>query len=224
MISKEQFTRLSQIFPFLQNKISPLSYEFQSKAFFMRIPAGKDVFVEGDSADTIALLLSGVVRVYKIGETGREIPLYRFGQGQSCILTANAILNNKSFPAIATVEQDAEAIIIPAADFRDWVNRYDLWREFVFGLLSDRLVTIMAVVDEVVFQRMDSRVATWILKRVLLKNSLQVTHQEIASDLGSSREVISRILEDFSKSGLISQGRGSIEVLDKKGLSNRAEL
>jgi len=76
----------------------------------------------------------------------------------------------------------------------------------------------------VVFQRMDSRVATWILKRVLLKNSLQVTHQEIASDLGSSREVISRILEDFSKSGLISQGRGSIEVLDKKGLSNRAEL
>ncbi len=224
MISKEQFTRLSQIFPFLQNKISPLSYEFQSKAFFMRIPAGKDVFVEGDSADTIALLISGVVRVYKIGETGREITLYRFGQGQSCILTANAILNNKSFPAIATVEQDAEAIIIPAADFRDWVNRYDLWREFVFGLLSDRLVTIMAVVDEVVFQRMDSRVATWILKRVLLKNSLQVTHQEIASDLGSSREVISRILEDFSKSGLISQGRGSIEVLDKKGLSNRAEL
>jgi len=224
MISKEQFTRLSQIFPFLQNKISPLSYEFQSKAFFMRIPAGKDVFVEGDSADTIALLISGVVRVYKIGETGREITLYRFGQGQSCILTANAILNNKSFPAIATVEQDAEAIIIPAADFRDWVNRYDLWCEFVFGLLSDRLVTIMAVVDEVVFQRMDSRVATWILKRVLLKNSLQVTHQEIASDLGSSREVISRILEDFSKSGLISQGRGSIEVLDKKGLSNRAEL
>ena len=182
------------------------------------------MLVEGDSADTIALLISGVVRVYKIGETGREITLYRFGQGQSCILTANAILNNKSFPAIATVEQDAEAIIIPAADFRDWVNRYDLWREFVFGLLSDRLVTIMAVVDEVVFQRMDSRVATWILKRVLLKNSLQLTHQEIASDLGSSREVISRILEDFSKSGLISQGRGSIEVLDKKGLSNRAEL
>jgi CRP/FNR family transcriptional regulator len=224
MITQEQFIRISNALPILHQEKSPLINEFQSKAFYARIPAGKDVFVEGDTADTIALLISGVVRVYKIGETGREITLYRFGVGESCILTANAILSNQSFPAIATVEEDAEAIIVPADVFRDWVKRYDMWREFVFELLSNRLATIMAVVDEVVFQRMDSRVATWIMKQSLITNPIRVTHQEIAAELGSSREVISRILEDFSRTGLIGLARGTIEMLDKKELGKRAVM
>jgi CRP/FNR family transcriptional regulator len=116
--------------------------------------------VEGDQADAVALLISGVVRVYKIGESGREITLYRFGKGGSCILTPHAILSRKSFPAIATVEKEAEAVMIPADVFRKWVKRHDPWREFVFDLLSERLSTVMAVVDEVVFQRIDRRVAS----------------------------------------------------------------
>jgi CRP/FNR family transcriptional regulator len=174
--------------------------------------------------DGIALLLSGVVRVYKIGETGREITLYRFGLGQSCILTANAILSQKSFPAIATVEEDAEAVMIPADVFRAWVNKYDLWREFVFGLLSDRLSTVMAVVDEVVFKRMDRRVAALLLNQARVQNPMRITHQEIAAELGSSREVISRILEDFSREELIESGRGTVEVLDFEGLESRSAM
>ena len=224
MLTPDQYQLITKALPILRKDQPTLLREFQSKAFFARIPAGKDVFIEGDTADSIALIISGVVRVYKIGETGREITLYRFGRGESCILTANAILSNQSFPAIATVEEDAEAIIIAADDFRDWVKRYDLWREFVFELLSNRLATVMAVVDEVVFQRMDSRVATWIMKQSLITNPIRVTHQEIAAELGSSREVISRILEDFSKTGLIGLARGTIEIMDKKGLGKRAVL
>mgnify|MGYP001424556879 CR=1 FL=1 len=224
MLTQEQFERIAVALPVLKNEQAALLREFQSRAFYARIPAGKDVFVEGDPANSIALLLSGVVRVYKIGETGREITLYRFGVGESCILTANAILSNQSFPAIATVEEDAEAVVIPAEDFRDWVKRYDMWREFVFELLSGRLVALMTVVDEVVFQRMDSRVAAWLLKQSLQENLLQVTHQEIAADLGSSREVISRILGEFSKEGLIHLGRGTIMLLDKKALGKRAVM
>lgn len=224
MLTQEQFTRISLFLPILHHENPPLTHEFQSKAFYTHIPAGKDVFVEGDQVDTIALLISGVVRVYKIGETGREITLYRFGKGESCILTANAILSNKSFPAIATVEEDAEAIIIPAEVFRDWVKRYDIWREFVFELLSERLATIMAVVDEVVFQRMDRRVAAWLLKFNVHSDAIRITHQEIAAELGSSREVISRILEDFSKNGLISLGRGTLELIDKDGLETLAVM
>jgi CRP-like cAMP-binding protein len=123
------------------------------------------VFIEGDQAETIALLISCAVRVYKIGETGREITLYRFGHGESCILTANAILSRKSFPAIATVEIEAEAVMIPAEVFRDRVKRYDLWRESVFDLLSDRLATVMAVVEEVIFQPLDRRVASLLLSK-----------------------------------------------------------
>jgi CRP/FNR family transcriptional regulator, anaerobic regulatory protein len=222
MIDFEQFKRISLAIPILQRAETLLINELKREAQLVRISAGQDIFVDGDRVDGIALLLSGVVRVYKIGETGREITLYRFGLGQSCILTANAILSQKSFPAIATVEEDAEAVMIPADVFRDWVNRHDLWREFVFDLLSERLSTVMAVVDEVVFKRMDRRVASLLLNQIKVENPMRMTHQEIAAELGSSREVISRILEDFSREGLIESGRRTIEVLDFEGLESRS--
>jgi CRP/FNR family transcriptional regulator, anaerobic regulatory protein len=222
MLTPEQFKRISQSLALLQSADPQLSREFRAEAFFARIPAGRDVFVEGDQVDAIALLISGVVRVYKIGETGREITLYRFGNGESCILTANAILSRKSFPAIATVEREAEAVMIPADVFRDWVKRHDPWREFVFDLLSERLSTVMAVVDEVVFQRMDRRVAALLLSKSGSQHPIRITHQEIAAELGSSREVISRILENFAQQGLLESGRGTIEILDVEELTSRA--
>jgi CRP/FNR family transcriptional regulator len=221
MINQEQYERIRRALPVLQRADAQLERDFRQTAFFARIPAGRDVFVEGDRVDGIALLISGVVRVYKIGETGREITLYRFGLGQSCILTANAILSQRSFPAIATVEQEAEAVMIPADAFRDWVRRYDLWREFVFDLLSQRLASVMAIVDEVAFGRMDRRVAALLLNRAQIQNPMRITHQEIAAELGSSREVISRLLEDLASDGLIRAGRGTIEILDHESLKSR---
>jgi CRP/FNR family transcriptional regulator, anaerobic regulatory protein len=218
MINSEQFNRIVRVLPILEHADPELLREFQQKAFIARIPEGHDVFVEGDRADAIALLISGVVRVYKIGETGREITLYRFGNGESCILTANAILSQKNFPAIATVEKEAEAVMIPADTFRDWVRRYDLWREFVFDLLSERLSSVMAIVEEVAFRRMDVRVVTFLSERLGRSDSIQITHQEIAAELGSSREVISRILEDLSGLGIIGVSRGTIKVLDREAL------
>jgi CRP/FNR family transcriptional regulator len=170
MINQEQYQRLIQALPILERADTDLEREIQSDSVFRRIPAGADVFVEGDLTDSIAFLLSGIVRVYKVSETGREITLYRFGLGGSCILTANAILSRQSFPAIATVEQEAEAVMIPAESFRDWVGRYDLWREFVFDLFSKRLQTVMLIVDEVAFQRMDRRVAAFLLERARAAN------------------------------------------------------
>lgn len=224
MIDDQQFERIVQTMPFLRNADQGFVTEFQRSAFLAHIPAGHDVFLEGDRVEAIALLISGGVRVYKIGETGREITLYRFGNGSSCILTANAILSQNTFPAIATVEQDAEAVMIPAEVFRSWVKKYDLWRDFVFDLLSQRLSTVMAIVDEVVFQRMDRRVATLLIKRGQDANPIRITHQEIASELGSSREVVSRLLEDFMSEGSIQSVRGVIEILDFELLKSRSAM
>jgi CRP/FNR family transcriptional regulator len=214
MISEDQFTRILPTLPILHQADTQLLNAFKQAAFLARIPAGKDVFVEGDDVAAIALLISGVVRVYKVGETGREITLYRFGLGESCILTANAILSRQSFSAIATVEQDAEAVMIPADIFREWIRHYDLWRDFVFTLLSQRLSTVMEIVNEVTFRRMDIRVAALLLDRSKTRNPISVTHQEVATELGSAREVISRILEDMASRGIIRVLRGSIEILD----------
>ncbi len=221
MIDQEQFDRIARALPVLQGAGPQLAREFAQAACIARLAAGQDVFAEGDQVDAIALLISGVVRVYKIGETGREITLYRFGFGESCILTANAILSQQSFPAIATVEQEAEAVMIPADTFRDWVRRYDLWRSFVFDLLSQRLSSVMALVDEVAFQRLDTRVAVLLLDRSQIQNPIHITHQEIAAELGSSREVISRLLEDFADRGLIRSARGTVEVVDRQSLQTR---
>jgi CRP/FNR family transcriptional regulator len=152
------------------------------------------------------------------------ITLFGFGLGESCILTANAILNQKSFPAIATVEREAAAVMIPADTFRDWVRRYDLWRGFVFDLLSQRLTSVMAIVDDVVFRRVDTRLASFLLNRGQTQNPIPITHQEIATELGSSREVISRILEGFASEGLIRPARGTIEILDFESLRTRAAM
>jgi CRP/FNR family transcriptional regulator len=221
MITDEQMPRALQALPFLRQADEALLNAFKRTAFLARIPAGRDVFVEGSSVDSIALLISGVVRVYKVGETGREITLYRFGSGESCILTANAILSQSLFSAIATVEQDAEAIMIPAATFREWVQRYELWRDFVFTLLSQRLASVMEIVDEVTFRRMDIRVASLLLERSATEHIIRITHQEIAAELGSSREFISRILENLASQGMIRVARGSVEILDRALLENQ---
>lgn len=224
MIEENQYERIAQTLPFLRRAEPQARRDFLDNAYLARIPAGHDVFVEGDEAEAIALLLSGVVRVYKIGENGREITLYRFGNGESCILTANVILSRQTFPAIATVERDAEAVMIPAGAFRQWIGRYDLWRDFIFGLLSQRLASVIATVDEVAFRRMDVRVAAFLLARSQDGGQVHITHQQIAAELGSSREVISRLLESLEDGGLIRRSRGVIEVLDVKGLATLAAM
>lgn len=222
MITQEEFERLKKSLPVLRDAGPQMTREFLANAYVARIPAHRDIFAEGDQADAIALLLSGRVRVYKIGETGREITLYRFGSGESCVLTANAILSRQTFPALATVESDVEAIMIPAAVFRDWIDRFDSWRSFVFDLLAQRLANMLLVVDEVTFRRMDVRLAKLLLQRAEFQNPLSVTHQELASELGSSREVISRLLADFADEGLIKVMRGKIEIVDRQALDGRA--
>ena len=224
MLDKNHFERISQALPFLQTAAPQLQRDFIDYAYYAKIPAGRQIFAEGDQGDGIALLMSGVVRVYKLGQTGREITLYRFGEGESCVITANAILHQQDFPAIAAVEQDAEAVMIPAEVFSDWVRRYDEWRDFVFNLVSARLANVMAIVDEVAFQRMDRRVASFLLERSQLRNPIHITHQEIANEIGSSREVISRLLEDFAQREYVSLSRGEVEVLDSEGLNTYLAL
>jgi CRP/FNR family transcriptional regulator len=224
MITREEFERVKQSLPVLNAARPEMVREFLANTYYARIPANRDIFAEGDRAHAIALLLSGRVRVYKIGENGREITLYRFGSGESCVLTANAILSHQTFPALATVESEVEAIMIPADVFRDWIDRYEPWRSFVFELLAQRLANMLVVVDEVTFRRMDARLANLLLRRGQVQNPVAVTHQELASELGSSREVISRLLADLADEGLINMMRGRIEIVDLQALAARRNV
>jgi CRP/FNR family transcriptional regulator len=218
VLTSEELARVVAAIPRLTHASRDQLRELQRTAFLARIPAGRDVFVEGERVDAIPLLLHGTVRVYQVGETGREVTLYRFRPGESCVLTANAILSGQAFPAIATVEEEAEAVMIPARTFREWVGRDELWRGFFVDLVAQRLASVMAVVDEVAFRRLDARVAALLSERAATSNPVRMTHQEIASELGSAREAVSRILEDLAEKGLIEPRRGAILVTDLAAL------
>ena len=224
MIDDSDLERIVQALPILRHAPHELLRAFQAWGFLARIPAGRDVFVEGQEVGAIPLLISGTVRVYQIGETGREVTLYRFRPGESCVLTANAILTRQSFPAVATVEEEAEAVMIPAETFREWVAGSDLWRGFFVDLVAQRLASVMAVVDEVAFHRLDQRVAALLAMRARRANPIPITHQEIAAELGSAREAVSRVLEDLNAKGLINLTRGWIEVTDLEALERTAAL
>lgn len=223
MLNEAQLQRAMDALPFLRGADARTRQEFAARATLMRLPAGATVFEEGAECSALAILLGGQVRVFKIGETGREITLYRFARGESCILTAGCILGDHRFPAIAAIEHEAEAVLIAAADFHDWMGRIPAWRDYVFQLLSQRLATLMMVLEEVAFRRMDARVADLLLQRSHDgRATLRLTHAEIAADLGTSREVVSRIVEDLSEKGLVSAQRGSITVLDRARLERHA--
>ncbi|MES9843499.1 MAG: Crp/Fnr family transcriptional regulator [Candidatus Sedimenticola sp. PURPLELP] len=215
--------QLTGSFDFLSAADSEFHTRFMQVASFAHLNKGDHICDEGTGCSHLALVISGTARVYKLGENGREITLYRVGPGQSCILTASCILSNQPFPAFAVSESDLEAVVIPAAEVNNWLSDSDAWRQYVFGLVAQRLSNIISVVEEVVFQRMDRRIADYLINHSPKDgNTLRITHQEIASDLGTSREVVSRILKDLEALGLILITRGEITISNTPGLQLKA--
>jgi CRP/FNR family transcriptional regulator len=225
VIDERERSRIEAALPLLRRLGPEMTREFLHEATLARIPANRDLMAEGERVEAVPIVLSGTIRVYRIGDTGREITLYRFTRGECCVLSADSILGHGLFPAHARTEEDAEVALMPAAIFNRWLDRSPDWRAFVLHALSRRLVSLVDTVDEVAFRRMDVRVADLLLGRSGgRKVTVPVTHQAIADDLGSSREVISRVLEDLQSRGLIRLSRGAVDVLDPLELERSSRL
>ncbi|MDP6777059.1 MAG: Crp/Fnr family transcriptional regulator [Candidatus Latescibacteria bacterium] len=210
------------VLEFLSTAGKDIETAFLEHADAVRVPAGQHIGLEGNPCSALAFVVSGSARVYKTGETGREITLYRVEPGETCILTASCILNEELFPAFAITETDVEAAAVPAQVFRRWTDRHPFWRDYVFRLISHRMATIIAVVEEVAFRRVDVRLAEFLAGASDGPDDpIRRTHQQIASELGTSREVVSRILKDFEREGLLSLSRSSVQVLDPAALGER---
>lgn len=223
MIDENKLKELIKSYPVINEAGLELKEQLNQYAIIKKIPAGESIFLENDTCTFFALLLSGRVRVFKEGESGREVTLYRFEKGESCILTMSCILSDSLYPAIAIAEEDSEAFLIPAQVFREWMNRFDAWRKYVFEILAKRLSAVIMVVEEVAFRRVDSRIAELLLSKTDKEENVHLTHQQIASEIGSSREVVTRILKDFEHEKLITLSRGIINLLNKDGLRKKSK-
>jgi len=205
---------LLKTFPGLRGGSDALLQELLSGSSRRNIPAGTRLYAEGDACAAIALLLSGEIRVYKIGQTGREITLYEIGPGETCILNASCILSGQTYPANAVTLSDAGLFLVPSAAFRRLISEHEMMREFVFTLLSRRLSGVMELVEEVAFGHMDERLLDYLVEKSA-DNKLETTHQKIANDLGTSREVVSRLLKDLERKGRVQLSRNAVTLLDQ---------
>ncbi|MBJ3775990.1 Crp/Fnr family transcriptional regulator [Acuticoccus mangrovi] len=187
----------------------------------VKVPAGAEVFAPGQSADNLLLLLDGTVRVVQHSESGREIFLYRVHPGESCVLTTACVLSMEDYSADGIAETDVTAIAIPRKAFDELVARSAAFREFVFRAYSRRITDLFMLIDEIVFKKLDVRLAERLLE-LATDDTVKVTHQALGVELGTAREVISRTLADFQRRGWIEQSRGTIRIADRAGLKRLA--
>ena len=165
----------------------------------------------GDKCEYLPLVISGSLRIYKSAENGREVTLYSVSPGSSCVLSAAGILKDSSFPAIAVTEADTRVLLVSRAKVKSLYEKYPGWRDFILSLYTDRVSSVIHLVEEVLFRRLDDRLLNF-LREKSDHGILKMTHQKIAEELGSTREVISRLLKDFEIRGIISLNRGIIKV------------
>jgi CRP/FNR family transcriptional regulator, anaerobic regulatory protein len=212
-------------FPFLSTLPQKSRETLLSKSVRKSL-AHKELLVAGGTECVyLPFVLEGTLRIYKASESGRELTLYRIERGESCILTATCILNGGSFPAIAEAEGSTEVLLVPATLMVDLVEESAPWRRFVFGLYSKRLDNVMTLVEEVAFHHVDTRIAAKLAKLATGRaRTVTRTHAELAAELGTSREVVTRILADLEADGLIEIQRGRIKILLPEALAARAAI
>ncbi|MDB9945833.1 Crp/Fnr family transcriptional regulator [Ascidiaceihabitans sp.] len=184
---------------------------------------GYQVFGPENVPDSLIFLYEGAIRVSQTSSNGRDIVLYRVDAGESCVLTTACMLAEEAYNAEGIAETNIKVVALPKMSFDRLVAEEPAFRSFVFAAYSRRLIDLLRVVDDVAFGRIDVRLAERLLMLAGEDKEVAATHQEIASELGTAREVISRVLHDFQKRGLISQSRGRIVLSDKSSLRAIAE-
>ena len=210
--------RLCRLFSFLEDADDERKSDFFARARLTRLPAGRMLASPGDECGRLMLVVEGGLRIYRTTPEGREITLYRLTSGESCVLTAACIMSHEGFPAMAETVGEVEALLVPAMDARRWLGCWPAWCTFIFRLVSQRLAEVIVLLEEVAFERMNVRIAHYLLELTTDSAVLHTTHRRIADDLGTSREVVSRIVKGFESSGLIAASRKTITVIDRPRL------
>jgi CRP/FNR family transcriptional regulator len=184
---------------------------FLDRVSYRKVEAGQVLLREGQTCPMIPFVVSGCLRVYKTAESGREITLYRIEEGQSCIISSGCVEELASFPANVIAERAGTVAFMPAALAKEFFDGIPAFRDFVLGQFAARMADIMELVEEVAFRRVDERLKDWLLREAS-DSKVSATHREIADHLGTSREVVSRILKDWELRGYLSLARGEIEL------------
>jgi CRP/FNR family transcriptional regulator len=202
-------------------RLEPWAQDRLGRAAVLRPEAGAVLFTLGDPCNHFLFVAEGSARVRLTAESGREIVLYRIVPGETCLLTTAGILGGDAYCAEGVAEAGLVAAALPVGLFEELLDRSAGFRRFVFTTFGHRLTGLLEVVQEVGFGRIDQRLARHLLVRAV-GGALAVTHQEIAAELGTAREVVSRQLKLFEREGWVTQARGVVELRNRAALEDVA--
>jgi len=205
---------LGSLYPALAALPADLHRQVHAEAQVLTVPAGTVLFDERQPCQGFPFVISGGIRVLKPAANGRELPLYRVLPGESCIITSSCLLGHSDYNARGIAESETTLALMPRPLF-DRLMGEPSFRDFVFHLFSERIAELMQLVEEVAFRKLDQRLAGLLLGKGRV---IRATHQQLADELGSVREMVSRLLKSFAEQGLVRLSREQVEILDPAGL------
>lgn len=192
-----------------------LTFELDASNVVKHFKAGEEVLRENAYVKTIPILKSGLLGVYRSDLDGREILLYYIKPGESCIMSFLAGISQDTSKVRAVAEEDSELMFVPMDKVNEWVKKYPEWTDYIFKLYHRRFEELLNVVNSIAFQHMDERLLQGLRKRSELTQSkeLVITHQQLADELATTREVVSRLLKQMEREGLVKLSRNKILLL-----------
>ena len=187
------------------------------------LPQGTVLFRVGELCPQFPIVLSGCIKVERTAPSGREITLYRVRSGETCILTTSCLMSSDVYSAQGVVEEDVQALVLSATLFASLLADSPSFRGLVFHAFSSRIADLMQRIEEITDVAIDARLASRLLDASDRQGTVSSTHQALASEIGSAREVVSRVLKRLERFGLIRISRGSVDVLRPDELKKIAE-
>ncbi|MBU0603019.1 MAG: Crp/Fnr family transcriptional regulator [Gammaproteobacteria bacterium] len=205
---------LTTIYPLLSGLSPAARARIESEGRLLELPAGTVIFDEHQPCVGFPFVLEGQVKIAKSSASGRELPLYRVHTGETCVISSACLLGQLDYNAHAIAESAVRLLVLPSYLF-DELMAEPPFRRFVFGLFAERVAELMQLVEAIAFQRLDQRLAALLLGH---GRTFHATHQQLADELGSVREIVSRLLKSFAEQGFVALGRNQIDILDPAGL------
>jgi len=220
MPNSQLIKRLDALYPALSELPSRLYDEVLTQQLsHIEVPAGQLLFEEGTPCRGFPMVLAGEIRVARGTPNGRSLELYRVTPGELCVASTSCLFGQASLVAHGITTSATELVVLSPEAFQRWTEHLP-FRRYVFGIFADRLADLMALAEAVAFQRLDQRLAAALLGH---GNSVLRTHQSLADELGTVREIVTRLLKRFERAGWINLGRERIELLNPQALRLAAE-
>jgi CRP/FNR family transcriptional regulator len=221
MVESRRIDRWVDRFPFIGELAADEFAKFAEVVQFPVLEAGQIAYRQEWECPNYIMCIDGRTRVFKTNNAGREVLIYKVESGGTCVLTTQCLLSNTNFPAESVAEARTELATLPKSSFHKFMAEIPAFRDFVIGDYARLLGTMFSLIDTIAFATIEQRLARRLLVEAAETHVVDKTHQQLASDIGSVREIVSRHLGDWERRGWIKSNRGQVQILDKSALASR---